>query len=52
MKVVYNKLKIFSTHFVHFGLGLGPIKVEINKVEPQYINNLGRWKPDTQDEFY
>ena len=21
-------------------------------MEPQYINNLGNWQPDTQDEFY
>ena len=21
-------------------------------MEPQYINNLGNWKPDTQDKFY
>ena len=42
------KAKIFSTHFVNFGCGIGPIEMECKKREPQYINNLGDWKPDTQ----
>ena len=25
MKVVFNKIEIFSTHFLHFGRGIGPI---------------------------
>ena len=52
MKDVFNKLNIFSTHFVHFGSGIGPIEMEPNKMEPQYLNNLGNCTPDTQDEFY
>ena len=27
MKVVFKKLKIFSTRFVHFGHGIGPIEM-------------------------
>ena len=27
MKFVCEKLNIFSTHFVHFGLGIGPIEM-------------------------
>ena len=48
MKVVFKKLKIFITHFLHFGHGIGSIDVERKQVEPQYINNLANWKPDTQ----
>ena len=47
MKLVFNKLKIFSTQFVHFGLGIGPILIELKQ-----IKNLGNWKPETQDKFY
>ena len=50
MKLVFNKLKIFSTRFLHFGRVIGPIEMEIKKMEPQYIKNIGHWKPDTQDE--
>ena len=49
---VFKKLKIFSTHFVHFGRVIGPIELELNKMQPQYINNPGNWKPDTQYEGY
>ena len=49
MEVVFNKLKISSTHLVQFGRGIGPIEMELKQVEPQYIKNLGNWKPDTQD---
>ena len=52
MKVVFEKLKIFSTYFLHFGRGIGPIGIELRKIEPHYIKNLGNWKPDTQDECY
>ena len=52
MKLVFKKHKIFSTHFVHFGRGIGPIEMELKQMEHQYIKNLGNWKPDTQDEFY
>ena len=26
--------------------------MELKKMEPQYIKNLGNWKPDTQYECY
>ena len=52
MKIVLKKLKIFSTHFLHFGRGIGPFEMELNKMEPQYIKDLGNWKPDTQYECY
>ena len=52
MKLVFKKLKVFSTHFVHFGRGIGPIYMELKQMEPQYIKNVGNWKPDTQDECY
>ena len=52
MKPVFKKLKIFSTNFLHFGSGIGPIEIEIKQMELQYIKNLGNWKPDTQDECY
>ena len=52
MKFVFKKIKIFSTHFVHFGRGIEPIEIELKKMEPQYIKNLGNGKPDTQDECY
>ena len=52
MKDVFKKLKIFITHFVNFGSGFGPIEMEPNKMEPQYRNNLGNCKPDTQDDLY
>ena len=29
-KIVFKKLMIFSNHFVQFGLGIGPIEMEIN----------------------
>ena len=48
MKVVFNKLNIFSTHFVHFGCVIVTIETEIKQVEPQYMNNLGGRKPYTQ----
>ena len=50
MKFVFNKIKIFSTHFVHFGRGIGPIEIDFTHMEPQYINNLVNWKPYTQCE--
>ena len=52
MKVVFKKLNIFSTNFVHFGSGIGPIEMERKQMEPQYIKNIGNWKPDTQYECY
>ena len=52
MKLVFKKLKILSTNSIHFGSGIGPIETEIKLMEPQYINNIGNWKPDTQDECY
>ena len=52
MKIVFNKLEILSNDFVHFGRGIGPIEMELNQMEPQYIKNLGNWKSDTQDELY
>ena len=52
MKVLFNKLKIFSNCFVHFGRGIVPIELELKKVEPQYIKNIGNWKPYTQYECY
>ena len=52
MKLVFKKLKVFSTHFVHFGRRIGPIYMELKQMEPQYIKNVGNWKPDTQDECY
>ena len=52
MKLVFKKLNIFSTHFVQFGLGIGPIEMELKKMELHYIKNIGSWKPDTKDEFY
>ena len=50
MKVVFKKRKIFSTHFVHSGRGIGLIEMELEQMEPQYIKNIGNCKPDTQDE--
>ena len=47
MKLVFKKLMIFSTHCVQFGRGIGPIEMKLKQMEPQYINNLGNWKPDT-----
>ena len=41
MKVVFNKLKIFSTNFVHFGRGIVPIEMELKQVETQKIKNIG-----------
>ena len=52
MKVVFNKINIFSTRYVHFGCGIRTIEMELNQLEPQYIKNLGNWKLDTQDECY
>ena len=52
MKLVFKKLKIFSTHFVHFGRGIGIIEMELKRMEPQYIKNLDNWKSYTQDELY
>ena len=48
MKFVFNKLNIFSNHFVPFGRGIGPIEMELDQMEPHYINNLGSWKQGTQ----
>ena len=50
MKLVFKKLKIFSTYFLHFGGEIGPFEMELNKMEPQYIKNIANWKPDTQDK--
>ena len=50
MKSVFKKLKIFSNHFINFGHGIGPIEMELNQMEPQYIKNIGNCKPDTQDK--
>ena len=50
MKLISKKLKIFSTNFVQFGRGIGHIEIELKKIEPQYINNIGNWRPDTQDK--
>ena len=52
MEATSNKLKIFSTHFVHFGCGIGLFEMELKQVEPQYIKNIGNWKPETQDGYY
>ena len=30
--LVFNNIKIFSTHFVHFGHGIGPIEMELKQV--------------------
>ena len=32
MKFLFNKLKIFSTPFVQFGRGIGPIEMEFKKI--------------------
>ena len=47
MIFVFKKPKIFSTHFLHYGRVIGPIEMELKQMEPQYIINLGSWKPDT-----
>ena len=52
MKLVFKKLKIFSTHFLHFVRGIGPIEMELKHMEHQYIKNLGNWKQETQYESY
>ena len=52
MILVFKKLKISSTNFLHFGHRIGPIEMELKQMEPQYIKNLGNWKPDNQDELY
>ena len=52
MKVVFNKLKIFSTNFSHSGREVGPIEMKLKPMEPQYIKNLGNWKPETKGELY
>ena len=52
MKLVYKKLKIFSTHFLHFGRGIEPIEIELNRMEPCHIMHVSNWKTDTQDECY
>ena len=31
MRLVFNKLKICRTHFLHFGHGIGPIEMEFKK---------------------
>ena len=49
MKLVFKKLKVFGTHYVHFVRRIGTIEMELKKIEPQYINNIGNWKTDTQD---
>ena len=50
MKLIFKKLKIFGTHFVHFGRGIGPIEIELEHMEPKYNKNLGNWKLYIQDE--
>ena len=50
MKVVFNNIKIFSNNFVLFERVIGHIEMELKKMEPQYINNIGNSKLDTQDE--
>ena len=50
MELVSKKLSIFSTHFLDFGCGIIPIEMELKQMEPQCGNDLGKWKPDTQDE--
>ena len=50
MKLVFKKLNIFSTRFVNFGRGIGPIEMERKQMVPQYIKKLGNWKLDTQYE--
>ena len=52
MKLVFNMINIFSTHVVHFGRGIGPIETKLKKMKPQYIKNIGNWKPDTKYECY
>ena len=52
MKVVSKRLYIFSNYFVHFGHGIGTIEMKFKQMEPQYIKNIGNWKPYTQDDFY
>ena len=32
MKLVFKKIKIFSTNFVHFGHGIGPIEIELKQM--------------------
>ena len=48
MKIVFKILIIFGTHFAHFGHIIGHIEIELRKMEPQYIKNIGNYKPDTQ----
>ena len=50
MKLVFNKLNIFTNHCVHFIRVMGPIEVELKQMEPHHIKNIGNWKPDTQSE--
>ena len=52
MKLVFKKIKTFSTHFVQFGRIIGPIEMELKQMEPKYINNIGNWNPDTKYECY
>ena len=50
MQFLFKKLNIFSPHVLQFGRVIGPIETELNQMEPQYINNLGNWKTETQDD--
>ena len=50
MELLFKKLMIFSTHFVYFGRGIGPIEMELKKTEPHNIKNLANWRLDTQYE--
>ena len=52
MIVVFMKLKIISNSSLHIEHEIGPNEMEINKIEPRYINNIANWKPDTQDQCY
>ena len=47
MKLVFKKLMVFISHFVNFECGIGPIEMKVKKMEPQYIKDIGNWKPDT-----
>ena len=43
---------IESQHQLHIGRSKGPIKLEMEEVDPEWIRALGNWNIDTQQESY
>jgi hypothetical protein len=52
MKLILKSLGIASSHYVHLGRVMGPVKLEFEELDQEDIRTLGNWNPSTQEKSY